>query len=219
MFIDEAIHDAITEERIEIPPGLARSVFAVPTSGSAAAVTTILLGFSTDPVARWVYPTPVTYMAWFPAFIRGFAGKAFEHGSAYSTADLCGAALWLPPDAQPDEDALMELFQNSTTEEVRKDLFPVFEAMGSYHPEEPHWYLPMIGVDTPMQGNGLGSQLMQYALERVDADGLAAYLESSNPRNIPLYERFGFEVIGEIAIGSAPPLFPMLRQPVLRTFS
>ena len=45
----------------------------------------------------------------------------------------------------------------------------------------------------------------------IDADGRAAYRESSNPRNIPLYRRFGFESIGEIRTESSPVLTPMFR--------
>jgi hypothetical protein len=45
----------------------------------------------------------------------------------------------------------------------------------------------------------------------VDETGLPAYLESSNPRNIPLYERFGFELLGVIQGGDFPPITPMLR--------
>jgi len=53
--------------------------------------------------------------------------------------------------------------------------------------------------------------LMKTALERVDAEGLPAYLESSNARNVSLYERHGFEVIGEIQHGSSPTMLPMYR--------
>ena len=49
--------------------------------------------------------------------------------------------------------------------------------------------------------------------ETVDADGLHCYLESSNPRNISLYERHGFEIMGRIEIGAGPPVTPMLSRP------
>jgi ribosomal protein S18 acetylase RimI-like enzyme len=54
---------------------------------------------------------------------------------------------------------------------------------------------------------------MEHALSRCDAEGLPAYLESSNPRNIPLYQRHGFEILGKIQVGSSPPVVPMLRAP------
>ncbi len=85
--------------------------------------------------------------------------------------------------------------------------------MGEFHPKEPHWYLPLIGVDPTRQNKGYGAMLMQYALEVCDRDGLPAYLESSNPRNITLYQRHGFEIVGTIQAGSSPPLFPMRREP------
>jgi ribosomal protein S18 acetylase RimI-like enzyme len=84
-------------------------------------------------------------------------------------------------------------------------------AFGSFHPHEPHWYLPWLGVDPALQGRGLGSLMLKHTLRRVDETGLPAYLESSNPKNIPLYERLGFEVLGVIQGGSFPPITPMLR--------
>jgi ribosomal protein S18 acetylase RimI-like enzyme len=89
----------------------------------------------------------------------------------------------------------------------------VFEQMGSFHPAEPHWYLPMIGVDVPFQNRGYGSALLRHALAVCDRDGVPAYLESSNPRNVPLYQRHGFELMGVIQAGSSPKLFPMVRKP------
>jgi ribosomal protein S18 acetylase RimI-like enzyme len=82
-----------------------------------------------------------------------------------------------------------------------------------YHPSEPHWYLPLIGVDPSQQGKGYGSALLTHALMPCNRDHTCAYLESSNPKNIPLYERHGFEVLGTIQVGTSPPIFPMLRKP------
>jgi len=69
----------------------------------------------------------------------------------------------------------------------------------------------MIGVDPVRQGRGLGSALLEAGLARCDAEGAMAYLESSNPKNVPLYERYGFEVLGVIEPEDFPPLTPMLR--------
>jgi ribosomal protein S18 acetylase RimI-like enzyme len=62
------------------------------------------------------------------------------------------------------------------------------------------------------QGQGHGEALMTFALERCDRDRVPAYLESSNPRNRSLYRRHGFEPLGEIQVGSSPPIVPMLRR-------
>jgi ribosomal protein S18 acetylase RimI-like enzyme len=180
---------------------------------AAAATGVITLAFASDPVARWTYPDPDQYLEHFPAFVRAFAGRSFSEGSAYLAPTGGGAALWLGPGTEPNEDELLGLIWSSTSDQVQRDLFPIFEQMASFHPNEPHWYLPMIGVEPSRQGNGIGSALLQNTLANCDADGLPAYLESSNPKNISLYERFGFEQIGTIRSGDAPPLFPMLRRP------
>lgn len=80
-----------------------------------------------------------------------------------------------------------------------------------HHPDEPVWYLPLIAVDPTHQGKGIGSALVKAALKRIDEEGLPAYLESSNPRNISLYERHGFAVTGETQVGSSPVVTPMYR--------
>ena len=107
---------------------------------------------------------------------------------------------------------MIPIMEATVSETILDEVFGVFEAMETYHPEDPCWYLPLIAVDPFYQGNGFGSQLMKHALARVDEDGLPAYLESSNPRNISLYERHGFKTMGEIQIGSSPIVTPMIRQ-------
>jgi len=206
-------NEAVTKERIEIDSAAVKPVVSSYDIRAEAATSVVTLAFATDPVARWMYPDPDQYLQHFPQFIRAFAGKSFEKGTAYLAPDFAGAALWLKPGVEPNGDALIGLIWESTSSEVQKDLFPLFEQMGAFHPKYPHWYLPMIGVEPSRQGNGVGSALLQHSLANCDADGLPAYLESSNPKNISLYERFGFELIGTIKAGDAPPLFPMLRKP------
>ena len=207
----DMLSEAVTQERIEVTHDSVAAVNSIYGDDAAAAIGVVTLAFSADPVARWVYPSAEQYLRHFPEFIRAFAGKSFEKGTAFLAPDSAGAALWLPPETEPEEGRLLDLFWSSTSEKVQKDLFPVFEQMGAFHPKQPHWYLPMIGVEPTRQGSGVGSALMQHALANCDAYRLPAYLESSNPRNIPLYERFGFKVIGTIQVGAAPPLYPMYR--------
>jgi len=179
----------------------------------AAVIDVITLAFAADPMARWATPDPVRYLAGMPAVVRAFGGNGFAHGSVYLAAGNAGAAMWLPPGVEPDGERLAALaFANAPTDR-HADLGAVFEGMGATHPHEPHWYLPLIGVDPARQGQGIGAALLRYALRRVDADGLPAYLESSNPRNVELYRRHGFEAIGTIQAGTSPPIVPMLRAP------
>ncbi len=179
----------------------------------AAAIAVVVLAFSADPAARWTWPDPQQYLEHFPNFVRVLGGKAFAHGGAYCADGHAGAALWLPPEIRPDDDALSTLLQRTGSARAQEDLSAVFEQMERYHPQEPHWYLPFIGTDPSQQGKGYGGALMKHALIPCDRDHKLAYLESSNPKNIPLYERHGFELLGTIQVGASPPIFPMLRKP------
>lgn len=182
-----------------------------PTLEHATAALT--LAFSADPPSRWVFSDPHDYLTRFPEFVRAFGGRAFEHNTADSLEGYAAVALWLPPGVEPDEEAMIGLMQRAVLESFLADAFAVFEQMSNFHPQEPHWYLPLIGVDPACQGAGHGTELMRHALRRCDADHKPAYLESSNPRNIPFYERLGFERLGVIQAGTSPQIVPMLRKP------
>jgi ribosomal protein S18 acetylase RimI-like enzyme len=190
----------------------APAVRTMTADDEARAVATIVVAFTADPMARWTWPDAHQYLAAFPRMVRAFGGKAFGLGSAYAVDDYAGAALWLPPGTEPDEEALGAVMQDTLSPERFEQAPAIFEQMATYHPREPHWYLPLIGVDPARQGKGYGDALMRYALERCDRDGITAYLESSNPRNVPFYRRHGFEPIGTIQAGSSPSLVPMLRK-------
>ncbi len=178
-----------------------------------AAIDTIVLAFAADPATRWTWPQSRQYLAAMPRMARAFGGRAFAQGGAYGTHDGAGVALWLPPGVHSDEAALEAVIQSTAAPAILDDLSATFEQMAKFHPREPHWYLPLIGVDPAHQGKGHGAALMSYALAYCDRDHAPAYLESTNPRNIPLYRRHGFEALGTIQVGAGPTLVPMLRRP------
>lgn len=77
----------------------------------------------------------------------------------------------------------------------------------AHDPREAHWHLGPVGVVTAMQGRGTGTRLMQRFCQLVDEDHGPAYLETDRPENVPFYERFGFQVVGEAKIHDVPNWF------------
>lgn len=150
------------------------------------------LAFAGDPATRSVWPDPQKYLKHFSKFAEAFGGKSFTNQSAHYVGNYSGAALWLPPNVEPDVEAILRLFQETTSEEIQDILPKVFEKMAGYHPYEPHWYLPLLGVDPLYHGKGLGSALLKHAATKFDNDNVLAYLESSNPRNIPIIRKTWF---------------------------
>ena len=80
-----------------------------------------------------------------------------------------------------------------------------------HDPKERHWHLGPLAVDAHLQGEGVGSRMMQVFCARMDAAGEDAYLETDKPINVRFYERFGFEVVGEEDVLGVPNWF-MLRR-------
>jgi GNAT superfamily N-acetyltransferase len=162
-----------------------------------------------------MYPDATQYRRNFPAFAIAFGGGAIREGSALTSRERDGVALWLAPGSASDEDALVRLIQRSVPDHRRGDVFALFAEMGRQHPLEPHWYLPLIGVVPTRQGLGIGTALLRPVLDVCDAAHLPAYLEATSPKSVPLYRRHGFEPIGEIKVSDCPPIVPMLRLPAL----
>jgi GNAT superfamily N-acetyltransferase len=176
------------------------------------AVATIVAAFADDPVERWMFPELHEYRRHFPEFVVAFGGVAFDRGTAWQVDDLGAVALWLPPGAEADADAIGRVFTEAVAADKQDELAAVAGQMNALHPTHPHWYLPWLAVDPGRQGEGVGGSLLGECLAQVDADGMPAYLETPNPRTVPFYEHHGFEVTGEAAAGSCPPVTAMLRK-------
>lgn len=172
---------------------------------------TLAMAFANDAMMRWMYPTANQYFTNFPGFVKALAGRTFEKKTAWRLGDYSAVALWLPPGEASDEEAIGKHVFATVAEEKLEDLAKIVERIGVYHPTDAHWYLPWLGVDLTQQGRGLGSQLLKHTLAAVDKDRLPAFLETANPRNVPLYERHGFDVAGVAETKTAPTVYFMLR--------
>ena len=182
---------------------------------------TLARAFYEDPVMVWLLPDDKPRTA---QLSRVFATMTRHHHLARGGVEVAcdgpgigAAALWDPPN-QWQETRWAELMMTPTFIRVfglrSMRGRPVQELMKRFHPEEPHWYLATIGSDPTVRGKGFGQVLMRSRLDRVDAEHAPAYLESTKPENIGYYQRFGFEVTGEIVLpDGGPTMWPMWRSP------
>ena len=172
--------------------------------------------FDDDPLAVYIFPAQrVRAQGLYSFFAVQLRHMFLAAGQSYVSEDLASAALWVPPGRGPIGPAaalrLLPLVRHTGLRTVRT--LRLLAAVDARHPRVPHWYLGVLGTDPPRQGQGLGSAVVGPVLERCDAEGLPAYLESSKERNVPFYRRHGFEVTEELRLPGAPPLWLMWREP------
>jgi ribosomal protein S18 acetylase RimI-like enzyme len=175
------------------------------------ALDVLVLAFAADPVERWLYPEARHYLTHFPEFLAAFGGKAFTRETVWQLGEFSAVAMWLPPRVDLDGDAIVAVLTETVAPTKHEDTFSVLSLMDDAHPRFPHWYLAWFGVDGAVQGKGFGGELMKHCLAIVDEDHLPVYLDTPNPKSISFYERYGFEVTGQVQAGACPPIVSMLR--------
>jgi len=169
--------------------------------------------FVDDPTMAWVFPDDRHRKL--RALFGFMVDDALEGLESVHVLDDRAAAAWTPPGTPPWDDARNERFIAHVAEVFHADdldrLAALDAASQAAHPKEPHWYLGILGARPEAQGTGAGTELLGRTLQLVDRDRLPAYLESSNPRNLTLYLRHGFEVTGDIPIEGGPSMTAMWR--------
>lgn len=175
--------------------------------------------FTTDPVFTWMLEGRPDLERQLARVFGAFASTATRTHDGQVVLDPAerGAAVWLPPNS-------WRLSVGEVVRELPRFLpafgprmiraLAVLARAEKAHPLQPHWYLQALGCVPQARGQGIGSTLLAPVLKRCDEDGVAAYLESSNPRNIPFYERHGFVRRPLFAVPKGCPVItPMWRDP------
>lgn len=201
---------------------LRRGAEAPSRAGAAeldAVAADLAAAFADDPVFLWFQRTDAKRDAGRVKLFRLLAGMGIADGEVLRPAGGGAASVWLPsqslgPSPPLDELRALPTILAATGFSRLSRMAAARTAMERHHPmDREHAYLWFIGVAPQAQGLGVGSRLLAAGLERVDAQGLPAYLESSNIANVPLYRRHGFEVTREIEPApGAPKLYAMWRE-------
>ncbi|MFZ6005044.1 MAG: GNAT family N-acetyltransferase [Actinomycetota bacterium] len=179
-------------------------------------------GFYDDPVLSWVLPDASKRLAQLVFLFDTMVRDMLPVGGTVHLLDDASAAFWRSPDyvhgrtssdRARDREAEDPGAPSPLAPDELERLATLGQAIMAGHPHEPHWYLNVVSTLPERQGGGLGAAVLQPVLAMCDAQGIAAYLESSNPRNMSLYRRQGFVETGEIQLPDGPSLYPMWREP------
>jgi GNAT superfamily N-acetyltransferase len=210
----------VTQETLS-PRGGSQAVRAARRDEAALLGEVLADAFAEDPVFAWLMPMHLRgrdsrLRTFFTSMSRGYLRQGRP---CYLTGDASAAALWAAPGAwaMPLSQMILEAAPNGLA--FGRRLFRALRTqlqIERWHAGQspPHWYLGYLGTRGERQGQGLGTQLLREILAGADADGVPAYLESSNERNLPLYERNGFRVVGELqALSRGPTIWRMWREP------
>lgn len=171
----------------------------IPESGAALG-----RAFFDDPLMMYILQDDARRPGALRWFMTAAAKYGLAHGEVYTTEGrVDGNAIWLPPGdvkvtlpRMAQHGMLMAPFKFGIGAFNRfLSVMNYLEHLHTRDMPEDHWYLMVLGVDTPRQGQGVGSALVQPMLARADAAGMPCYLETQKERNVPFYQKQGFEVI------------------------
>ena len=154
----------------------------------------------------------------FDAAVRDAINPKRDLWVAEANGERLGAAIWLAPGLKSFDWSFLEelmftpLFFSISGIKGMARARELGAKLTQYHPQQPHAHLAFLGVSPTAQGKGVGSAILKATLAPLDKQGMAAYLEASDQRNVALYLRHGFEVTGEFDLPGLH-FWTMLRQP------
>ena len=174
--------------------------------------------FEEDPLFDYMVRPGAGRAAALEIFFREILrARDIPQGEVWMSPDGHACVCWLKPDARRSPGGLIQkigwlpFFIRVYGLARFTRAIAIMQAMEKSHPREPCFYLTFIASSPEFHGLGLGSRILKATLRQIDAAGMAAYVESSNPKNATFYERVGFVAQKNIAPANAPPLIAMLR--------
>jgi ribosomal protein S18 acetylase RimI-like enzyme len=185
---------------------------------SADVVEILVSAFYDDPTWSWAFPDASKraeqHRRWWGLFVDG----AMRFPWVWLTQGNTATSVWIPPDqtelSEEQEAAVEPLLLEMLGSGASRVLQGV-KMFDQAHPRGvPHFYLSLLATSTEHRGHAYGLRLLAENLRQIDQAGMPSYLEASNPANVPLYMRYGFEVLGSFTVPEGgPEVFTMWRDP------
>jgi ribosomal protein S18 acetylase RimI-like enzyme len=194
------------------------SVGSVASTGELPAIDACLTSaFFEDPLwGTWAFPDAASRQERLRRLMHAWSSAAVGHRWTWTTESTEALTIWLPP-GEPE----MTAAQETAFEQLIADLFgrragelnELFGLFDQHHPrDEPHYYLSLWATHRDHARRGLGSALMRENLALIDAERMPAYVESSNPVNVPIYEVLGFRRKAQFHVADGPVITTMWRE-------
>ncbi|KAA0918610.1 GNAT family N-acetyltransferase [Dietzia sp. ANT_WB102] len=161
------------------------------------AADTLAAAFADYPWTRYVIPDD-DYAERLRALQYLYLRHAHQHGIVGVTDSADGVIALLPPDApEPDAETVRQII---ALHGDRLDRLGQGESGPPAEESEPGrpgtWRLETLGVHPTRQGSGLGGALVTFGLDTAAQRGARnVVLETSDPRNVQLYQRYGFSTV------------------------
>ncbi len=176
--------------------------------------------FHTNPGMVWMLPDEASRHRELSWFMRLGTKVGLKNDEVYATPGIIGgAAVWFPP-GKTTVSPVQMISEGLLVAPLRWGIGPFMKfmrVMNRFEHEHKqampgdHWYLMIIGVDPPRQGQGVGSALMAPVLRKADESRLPCYLETDKPEDVVFYQKHGFEVAEKFTVSDSPPLWTMAR--------
>ncbi|MEU6844902.1 GNAT family N-acetyltransferase [Streptomyces sp. NPDC046716] len=180
-----------------------------------AIVSTLTSAFFHDPLWGPAFPDERRRGEQAAVMWRRYVTSALRYPWTLVTPAAEAAAVWIPPGGTEltpaEEAALPDLLARAAGEDTARDILAIYDQLEAAHPDEPCFFLTLLGVHDDHRGKGLGMGLLAESLARIDALGAPAYLESSNPVNIDRYRGVGFVPRDTITIATGHVVTTMWR--------
>ncbi|MDG6225972.1 MAG: GNAT family N-acetyltransferase [Candidatus Thermoplasmatota archaeon] len=159
--------------------------------------------FFDDPDMMTLIPDPLMRRKKLPVMFVPFLRFGILYGEVYSPSrKLEGVSFWIRSEendmnlirsARSGFISLMFRMESSVMKRFSRYGKEIGENLEGIVKER-HWFLFILGVDPEHQKSGYGKMMLEPMLERIDRDNIPILLDTSKEKNVPYYERFGFEV-------------------------
>ena len=176
----------------------------------------LVRAFAREPFHQWMVPDADMWIKKAPKYFTSYIKMIRRDGYADTVDGGHGSALWLSPDKPGG--GMLSRFQVPfvlwrLAGSKFNDVWNVIPLIDRHRPQDPHWYLDILGVDPDHASTGIGSALITHGLKRCYESGKLVFLDTLMEGNARFFEKHGFDVTASFTLPSCLAIWTMVRQP------